>query len=114
MLGLETALALTLAELVEPGVLTLAAGARACCRGGPAAIAGPRRPRPPDRPGAAAQPLRVRPRACAGWSTPHRLASRARNTPFAGRTLTGTVRHTVLRGEPVVVDGEASDDAASR
>ncbi|MGI8759285.1 MAG: dihydroorotase, partial [Acidimicrobiales bacterium] len=38
---------------------------------------------------------------------PHRLASRSRNTPFAGRTLTGRARHTLLRGEPVVIDGEA-------
>ncbi len=37
-----------------------------------------------------------------------RLASRARNTPFAGRTLTGKVRHTIFRGELVVVDGEAT------
>ena len=39
---------------------------------------------------------------------PERLASRSRNTPFAGRKLTGRVRHTVLRGEPVVVDGRAT------
>ncbi len=38
---------------------------------------------------------------------PLRMASRSRNTPFAGRRLTGRVRHTVYRGEPVVVDGEA-------
>ncbi len=38
---------------------------------------------------------------------PDRLASRSRNTPWAGRTLTGKVRHTVYRGEPVVVDTEA-------
>jgi dihydroorotase len=38
---------------------------------------------------------------------PDRLASRSRNTPWAGRTLTGRVRHTVFRGEPVVVDTEA-------
>jgi dihydroorotase len=38
---------------------------------------------------------------------PDRLASRSRNTPYAGRKLTGRVRHTLLRGEPVVVDGEA-------
>jgi dihydroorotase len=35
-----------------------------------------------------------------------RLASRSRNTPYAGRKLTGRVRHTVLAGEPVVIDGE--------
>jgi dihydroorotase len=38
---------------------------------------------------------------------PSRLASRSRNTPYAGRTFTGAVRHTVLRGEPVVIDGVA-------
>jgi dihydroorotase len=37
---------------------------------------------------------------------PERLASKARNTPFAGRALTGKVRHTVLHGKPVVIDGE--------
>jgi dihydroorotase len=35
------------------------------------------------------------------------LASRSRNTPYAGRTLNGRVRHTVLRGEPVVIDAVA-------
>lgn len=38
---------------------------------------------------------------------PDRMASRARNTPYAGRRLTGRVRHTIHRGETVVMDGEA-------
>jgi dihydroorotase len=38
---------------------------------------------------------------------PRRLASRSRNTPYAGRSFVGAVRHTVLRGEPVVVDAVA-------
>jgi dihydroorotase len=38
---------------------------------------------------------------------PCRLASRSRNTPYAGRSFTGAVRHTVLRGEAVVINGEA-------
>jgi dihydroorotase len=38
---------------------------------------------------------------------PTRLASRSRNTPYAGRTFAGAVRHTVLRGEPVVIDAVA-------
>jgi dihydroorotase len=38
---------------------------------------------------------------------PTRLASRSRNTPYAGMTLQGAVRHTVLRGEPVVIDAVA-------
>jgi dihydroorotase len=37
---------------------------------------------------------------------PARLASRSRNTPWAGRDLTGAVRHTIFRGEAVVVDAE--------
>jgi dihydroorotase len=38
---------------------------------------------------------------------PAGLASRSRNTPYAGRTFAGAVRHTVLRGEPVVIDATA-------
>ncbi len=34
------------------------------------------------------------------------MASRSANTPYEGRRVRGKVRHTVLRGEPVVVDGE--------
>jgi len=44
----------------------------------------------------------------ATWEVdPVRLASRSRNTPWAGRAMTGQVRHTLFRGEPVVVDAEA-------
>ena len=44
----------------------------------------------------------------ATWAVePAKLASRAKNTPYAGRTLHGRVRHTVLWGVPVVVDAEA-------
>jgi dihydroorotase len=35
------------------------------------------------------------------------LASKSRNTPYAGRSVRGKVRHTVFAGTPVVVDGEA-------
>lgn len=35
------------------------------------------------------------------------FASQSRNTPFEGMRLKGKVRHTFLRGEPVVVDGKA-------
>ncbi|MEA3056248.1 MAG: dihydroorotase [Actinomycetota bacterium] len=45
----------------------------------------------------------------AQWTVvPEELASRSRNTPYAGWELTGRARHTILRGEPVVVDGEAT------
>ena len=106
MLGLETALALTWTELVEPGVLTpTEAFARLSWR--PAAIAGllDHGQGVAIEPGSAANLCVFDPGL--RWEVdPQRLASKARNTPFAGRTLTGKVRHTVARGRPVVVDGE--------
>ncbi len=105
MLGLETALALTLSELVEPGALELRdALARLAWR--PAAIAGLGGHGGPIEPGRPANLCVIDP--AVRWEVdPGRLASRSRNTPYAGRKLTGRVRHTVLRGEPVVVDGTA-------
>jgi dihydroorotase len=35
-------------------------------------------------------------------------ASLSRNSPWAGRTLTGRVRHTLCAGEAVVVDGSVT------
>jgi dihydroorotase len=105
MLGLETALALTLTELVEPGLLTLAQ-ALALLSWQPAAIAGLAEHGGPVVAGAPANLCVVDP--AARWEIDAtRLASKARNTPYAGRKMTGRVRHTVLRGEPVVVDGDA-------
>ena len=34
--------------------------------------------------------------------------SRSRNNPYAGRTLTGRVRHTIFDGAPTVIDGDAT------
>ncbi|MEX0665233.1 MAG: dihydroorotase [Acidimicrobiia bacterium] len=105
MLGLETALALTITELVDPGVLSLSE-ALALLSWRPAAIAGLAEHGQPIAPGAPANLCVIDPTIT--WDVdPTRLASKARNTPFGGRTLTGRVRHTVLRGTPVVVDGEA-------
>jgi dihydroorotase len=60
----------------------------------------------PVEPGAPANLCVIDPAAT--WEVdPLRLASRSRNTPWAGRVLTGQVRHTVMRGEPVVLDAEA-------
>jgi dihydroorotase len=107
MLGLETAAALTLTELVEPGIITLEQ-ALAALSWNPARIAGV-----DDRhgrvvaPGAPANLCVLDPSAT--WAVdPGALASRARNTPYAGRTLRGRIRHTVLRGERVVLDGRAT------
>ena len=38
---------------------------------------------------------------------PAELASRSRNTPYAGMTLPGRIVATFLRGEPTVLDGKA-------
>ena len=38
---------------------------------------------------------------------PAELASRSRNTPYAGTTLPGRIVATFLRGEPTVLDGKA-------
>jgi dihydroorotase len=44
----------------------------------------------------------------ATWTVdPVALASRSRNSPYGGRKVSGQVRHTIFRGEPVVVDAEA-------
>ncbi len=105
MLGLETALALTLTELVAPGVLGLA-DALALLSWRPAAVLGLTEHGGPVAPGRPAHLAVIDPDAT--WTVdPARLASRSRNTPYTGRTLTGRVRHTILAGEPVVVDGEA-------
>ncbi|MGQ0615502.1 MAG: dihydroorotase [Acidimicrobiia bacterium] len=105
MLGLETALALALTELVPAGLgVAQVIGLLSWC---PAAIAGlDGEHGGPVVQGAPANLCVIDPDAV--WVVdPARLASRSRNTPYAGRTLTGRVRHTFLRGEPVVVDGEA-------
>ena len=45
----------------------------------------------------------------AEWTVvPARLASKSRNTPYAGRTVRGKVRHTLLAGVPVVIDSVAT------
>jgi dihydroorotase len=102
MLGLETALALAITELGLPIDRLLA-----LLSWQPARIAGINDHHGgPIAEGRAANLCVLDPRAT--WTVdPAALASRSRNTPYAGRTLTGRVRHTVLSGEPVVVDGEA-------
>jgi dihydroorotase len=105
MLGLETALALTLTELVGPGLLDLPR-ALALLSWQPARLAGLADHGGPIAPGRPAHLCVFDPGAV--WEVdPTRLASRSRNTPYAGRKLTGRVRHTLLAGEPVVIDNQA-------
>jgi dihydroorotase len=105
MLGLETALALTITELVEHGDLTLAQAVQRL-------TAGPARCRRlpghggPVRPGAPANLTVFDP--AARWTVDaDRLASRARNSPYHGRQVRGRVVHTLLRGVFTVRDGNA-------
>ncbi len=105
MLGLETALSLTLTELVAAEVLTLAQ-ALALLSWRPAVIAGLEGHGGPVEPGRPSHLCVIDPEAV--WEVdPTRLASKARNTPYAGRKLTGRIRHTIYGGEPVVLDGAA-------
>jgi dihydroorotase len=110
MLGLQTAWPVTLQALTEDRSCTAADVVRLLSwsparvggltpahggdQGGPVAV------------GAAANLCVLDPAAT--WTVDAgALASRSRNSPWDGRTLTGAVRHTVFRGEPVVVAGEA-------
>lgn len=101
MLGLETALAVAITVLVETGRCDLA-HVLGALSWRPAAILGLDDVTVVE--GAAANLCVFDPTAV--WDG-RALASRSRNNPWEGRTLTGRVRHTILHGEPVVVDGEA-------
>lgn len=103
MLGLQTALALSLTYLDMPLEDIVAA-----LTWKPAAIA-----RVADRHGRPIAPgepanLTVFDPAARWTVVPAKLASKSRNTPYAGMELRGTVRHTVLGGHPVVVHGAAT------
>jgi dihydroorotase len=102
MLGLETAVALAITELELPLSRVLA-----LLSWQPAAIAGLTESHGgPIGPGAPANLCVIDPAET--WTVDATaLASRSRNTPYAGRTLTGRVRHTVLRGTPTVFEYEA-------
>ena len=103
MLGLETALALAITELdLDLATILALLSWRPAVIAGVSEIHGG-----PIEQGRPANLCVIDPTAT--WTVdPAALASRSRNTPYAGRTLTGRVRHTFLFGEPVVLDGEAT------
>ena len=102
MVGLETALGVALAELDMALVDVVAA-----LSWKPAVIAGVADRH--GRPVAAGEPanLTVFDPGATWQVRPATLASRSHNTPYVGRDLRGRVRHTILRGDPVVIDGAA-------
>ncbi|MFL6076983.1 MAG: dihydroorotase [Mycobacteriales bacterium] len=104
MLGLETALPVVVATMVETGLLDWAGVAdRMAVR--PARIG---RVEGHGRALAAGEPAHltlVDP--AARWTVePSALASRSRNTPYAGRELPGRIVATFLHGRPTVLDGK--------
>ncbi len=103
MLGLETALALAITELDLP-----VADVVALLSWRPAAIAGVADRQ--GRPVVAGEPANLAVfDPTEEWTVvPAHLASKSRNTPYAGRTLRGKVRHTIFGGDAVVVDGVAT------
>lgn len=103
VLGLETALAAAVTYLVEEGRMTLA-GVLGALSWRPARMVGLSEHGGPVAPGCPANLCVVD--AHDRWIVDAAaMASRSRNSAFDGREMTGRVRHTVLRGEPVVVDG---------
>ena len=104
VVGLETALGIAMVELVERGTLTLP-GLVMRMSTAPARIA--HLPAGTLVAGAAADVVVFDPSA--SWIVdPETFLSKSRNTPFAGRKLTGRIRWTVVGGRVVhhtVLDG---------
>ena len=106
MLGLEYALALAFTELVDGGTGMTESDVLAAMSWRPATIAGMEHQGGLVTEGAAANLCVIDP--ALRWTIDDSGgASRSRNVPYVGRTVRGRVRHTVLYGEAVVVDGEA-------
>jgi dihydroorotase len=104
MLGLETALSVVQEAIVDSGRLDWAGVAdRMSYR--PARIGRLREQGRPLEPGAPANLTLVDPAARRSVD-PLRLASRSRNTPYAGRELPGQVVATFLRGRATALDGK--------
>ena len=107
MIGLETALAVSLTHLVDTGVMALR-DVLGALSWRPARIA-----RVDDRHGrpvAVGEPANLvvfDPQVT--WTVdPFDTASRSRNSPYVGHALRGRVRHTIVEGRAVVVNGEAT------
>ncbi len=104
-IGLETALAAIFTEVVGPGFVTLERALEAMTSV-PARILGAAGHGGPIEPGRPANLAVVD--TGETWTVEAPFASRGRNSAFLGRTLTGRVRMTVLRGEPTVAGAKAT------
>ena len=107
MLNLETALGVLIGFLVDAGTIDLIRFVEVMSVA-PARVRGLAEQGGPITPGAVANLVLFDPTAA--WTVePEALASRSRNTPFAGRTLHGRVIHTIYRGLFTVRDGRDAD-----
>ncbi|ALB03111.1 dihydroorotase [Kocuria palustris] len=106
MTGLETALSIAQHTLVDTGLLTWADVARVLSET-PARIGGLGDQGRPLAEGEPANIVLFDP-AAETVVDPEAHASKGRNSPYRGLTLPGSVRATLLRGHPVVLDGELS------
>jgi dihydroorotase len=108
MLGLETALALALTELVAPGRIDMARAVDLLSTA-PARILG-LEDQGSIAVGRPANVVIFDPEET--WIVdPGELHSKTRNTPYAGRSLTGRVRHVFFKGIRTVADGRVLEEA---
>ncbi|MCM3887494.1 dihydroorotase [Frankia sp. R82] len=108
MLGLQTALSVVIETMVVGGRLDWAGVADRMALA-PARIGGLPGPAPDANAAVAVgAPATLTLLDPTPWQVvdPNALASRSRNTPYAGRSLPGAVRATFLRGRPTVLDGK--------
>jgi dihydroorotase len=104
-IGLETALAVVLTELVHPGHLALSRALETMSVT-PARILGASEHGGAIEPGRPANLVLFDPDE--EWVVEPPFVSRARNSAFLGRRLRGRVRFTMLRGALTVADGKAT------
>lgn len=111
MTGLETALAVLLTDLVEPGAIRIERLLDAMSWQPREILGSAVEGRGSEiEPGSPANLAVIDP-ACEWAVDLAQMASRSTNTPFAGRKLKGRVRHTLFRGEFVVRDYELVERA---
>lgn len=102
-IGLETALAVILTDLVKPGLLSLERAVDAMAVA-PARILRAEDHGGPIEPGRPANLVAFDPDA--EWTVEAPFASKSRNSAFLGRTLSGRVVHTIYRGDLIVHEGK--------
>ena len=101
MLGLETALSIVIATMVEPGLLTWR-GVAERMSSAPARIGRVREQGHDLVVGAVANVIAVDPSAVRSLTATD-LASKSRNTPYVGMQLPGIVEHVLYAGNPTVL-----------